>query len=185
MKIHLTVFLLLATIITNAQFTITGKVVDEQNEPLPFVSIHIINENRGTITNNYGKFSLPYSTRKVKIQISSLGFAPELIKVSPKTKYLTIVLKEENSLLEEVIIVTKPKKRLKKKENPAYRILKEIWSRKNKNGLKLVDAYQYKKKLNTEIGLNNLDTTFLNDLFKGNYKSQKNSEINYHMTKQV
>jgi len=45
---------------------------------------------------------------------------------------------------------------------------------KRKNGLDLVDYYQYKKHSTTEIGLNNLDTTFLKRIFKKQYKETLN-----------
>ena len=174
MKTHLLLLLLLfTTIIVNAQFTTTGKVVDEQNEPLPFVSILIEKTNIGTATDHNGEFSLSFSMEIMKIKISSLGFASQQIKVNSKTKSLIIILKEENNQLDEIIISAKQRKRVKKKQNPAYRILKEVWSRKRRNGLKLVDNYQYKQTKNTEIGLNNLDSTFLKDLLRGNYKSRK------------
>jgi len=174
MKTHLLLLLLLLfTIIVNAQFTITGKVVDEQNEPLPFVSILVKKTNIGTATDHNGEFSLSFSREIMKIKISSLGFASQQIKVNSKTKSLIIILKEENNQLDEIIIAAKQRKRVKKKQNPAYRILKEVWSRKRRNGLKLVDNYEYKQTKNTEIGLNNLDSTFLKDLLRGNYKSRK------------
>ena len=129
MKTHLLLLLLLLfTIIVNAQFTITGKVVDEQNEPLPFVSILVKKTNIGTATDHNGEFSLSFSREIMKIKISSLGFASQQIKVNSKTKSLIIILKEENNQLDEIIIAAKQRKRVKKKQNPAYRILKEVWS---------------------------------------------------------
>ena len=91
------------------------------------------------------KFQLTSQKNRGSIEISFVGYETLSLKFSPKKTYFKIVLKEASNLLDEIVIVSKPKKRLKKKENPAYRILKEIWSRKKKNGLKLVKAYQYKK----------------------------------------
>jgi hypothetical protein len=154
----------------NAQLIITGKVTDEQNESLPFVNISIKNSSGGTVTDDNGEFKLIVNKKRARIEISFLGFVSQTIKITPRTKYLRIVLKEDANELDEVIIVTRPKKRLRKKENPAYRILKEVWKRKKKNGLRIFDAYQYKKTLSTEIGLNNLDTIFLKNIFKKTYK---------------
>lgn len=171
MKLKCVLFLLFTNFIVHAQLTVSGQIVDEKNEPLPFVNIHVKKLNVGTTTNDNGEFWLSIHKRKAKIDISSLGFISQEIKVNSKTTYLKITLKEEASELEEVVIVTKPKKRLRKKKNPAYRILKEVWRKKNKNGLKAADAYQYKKLLATEIGLNNLDSIFLKALFKKEYKN--------------
>ncbi|MGB1042881.1 MAG: DUF5686 family protein [Tenacibaculum sp.] len=178
MKSKLTLLLILITNILHAQLTLQGKVVDEFNNPLPFVNVYLQNTNDGTITGDNGKFLLKSKKYRATLEVSFVGFETQTFSVSEKTRFLNIVLKEESNKLDEVIIVSKPKKRLKKKENPAYRILKEIWKRKRKNGLDLVDHYQFKKQQAIEIGLNNLDTVFLKRLFKDEYK-QAMSEIKY------
>ena len=170
MKNLLALLLLLITSSLYAQLTLQGRVVDEFNTPIPYVNVVLKNTNYGTTTDDNGKFYLKTKKYRGNLEISFVGFQTQTIKVSQKTKFLNIVLKEGSNELEEVIIVSKPKKRLKKKENPAYRILKEIWKRKRKNGLDLVDHYQYKKNTSIEIGLNNLDTLFLKKIFKNEYK---------------
>ena len=168
-KILIFTLLLIANSL-HAQLTLKGKIVDEFNNPMPYVNVFMKNTTFGTTTDDDGKFFLKTTKYRGTIEISFVGFQTQTIKVNQKTKYLNIALKEGSNELEEVILVTKPKKRLKKKENPAYRILKEIWKRKRKNGLDLVDYYQYKKHSAIEIGLNNLDTVFLKKIFKGEYK---------------
>ncbi|MFL0204140.1 DUF5686 family protein [Tenacibaculum maritimum] len=178
MKIKFAILFLFVTIGLQAQLTIKGKVVDAQKVPMPFVNVYIQGSSNGTTTDDDGRFSFTAKKNRGTLEISFIGFQTQTIKVNPKTKFLNIVLKEGDNQLEEVLIVAKPKVRLKKKENPAYKILKEIWKRKKKNGLKLVNHYQYQKHVSTEIGLNNLDTTFLKTLFKEQYNSTIN-EIKY------
>lgn len=170
MKNTLLLLSLLITSTIHAQLTLKGKVVDEFNNPMPFVNVFLKNTTHGTTTNDDGTFFLKTKKYRGTLEISFVGFQTQTLKVSQKTKFLNIALKEGTNELEEVIIVSKPKKRLKKKENPAYRILKEIWKRKRKNGLDLVDNFQYKKHTAIEIGLNNLDTVFLKRIFKKEYK---------------
>ena len=170
MKKTLLILSLLITSLLHSQITLKGKIVDEFNNPMPFVNVFLKNTTYGTTTGNDGKFFLKTKKYRGTLEISFIGFQTQIIKVNKKTKYLNVVLKEGDNQLEEVIVVSKPKKRLKKKENPAYRILKEIWKRKRKNGLDLVDYYQYKKHTAIEIGLNNLDTLFLKKIFKSDYK---------------
>lgn len=153
-----------------AQLKITGQILDNNNEPLPYVNVYFTNTTNGTVTNFDGRFELFTTKKRGKIEISFVGYETQSLRYNPKKTYFKIVLTEASNTLDEIIIVSKPKKRLKKKENPAYRILKEIWSRKKKNGLKLVKAYQYKKLQTTEIGLNNLDSLFLKNIFKEEYK---------------
>lgn len=170
MKLKSVIFFCLISVIANAQLTVKGKVVDEFSNPLPFVNVFIQGTTYGTTTDDEGYFSFNSKKKRGILEISFIGFQTKTIKINPKTKFLNITLTEGDNILEEVIVVTKPKKRLKKKENPAYKILKEIWKRKRKNGLDLVNYYQFKKHITTEIGLNNLDSTFIKTLFKEQYR---------------
>ncbi|CAM1358198.1 DUF5686 family protein [Tenacibaculum xiamenense] len=172
MKNKILHLLLLITTSVSAQLTLKGKVVDEFDNPLPFVNVVLQKTTHGTVTDDDGKFLLKTKKYRGILEISFVGFETQTIKVSENTKYLNIVLKEESNQLEEVVVVTRPKKRLKKKENPAYKILKEHWKRKRKLGLNLVNHYQYKKHSAIEIGLNNLDTVFLKSVFKKNYDKE-------------
>ena len=178
MKVKISALLMFMSLVINAQIILRGTVVDEYENPLPFVNVIIKGTTQGTTTDDEGRFAFRTKKNRGVLEISFVGFQTQTIKVSRKTKYLNIVLKEGTDVLEEVIVVTKPKKRLKKKENPAYRILKEIWKRKRKNGVDLVDHYQFKKHKTIEIGLNNLDTAFIKSIFKDQYK-QAISEIQY------
>ena len=171
MKVYLTLLFFLFSIVISAQLTVKGVVLDESNQPIPYVNVIVKNTTIGKTTNDNGNFSITLKKNRGLLEISLLGYKTIIKKVTKKTRFLTIILKEEASQLEEIIIVTKPKKRLKKKENPAYKILKEIWKNKKTNGLKLFNSYQYKKLLTTEIGLNNLDSAFLKKTFKKQYEN--------------
>ena len=162
----LTLLLAFFVQITFAQEKTVSGTVSESSGPLPGVSVLIKGTTQGTSTDDEGRFAFRIKKNRGVLEVSFVGFQTQTIKVSKKTKYLNIVLKEGTDVLEEVIVVSKPKKRLKKKENPAYRILKEIWKRKRKNGVDLVNSYQFKKHKTIEIGLNNLDTAFIKSIFK-------------------
>lgn len=165
-------FFALFSLGVNAQLTLKGKVVDEQDEPLPYVNVIVKGTTMGTTTDDNGKFNITLKNKKKRgtLEFSFVGYITRDVKINPKRNNLTIVLKEENNELDEVVVVFKPKKRLKKKENPAFRILKEIWKRKRRNGLDLANYYQYKKHSSIELGLNNLDTVFLRSLFANQYE---------------
>jgi len=170
MKAKLTTFIILISFVTNAQFILKGIVLDENNEPIPYVNILVKNTTTGTTTDDYGNFFITIKRTTARIEVSFLGYETVVKRVSKKNKFLRIKLKEEEDQLDEILIISRPKKRLKKKENPAYKILKEIWKRKKTNGLKKVNYYQFNKHQTTEIGLNNLDSIFLKDIFKKDYK---------------
>lgn len=187
MRASLTLLFIFTSIIVNAQLTIRGQILDVNNEPLPFVNVIVPKTTIGTTTDDNGNFTITLKKNKGKIEISFLGFETIEKKVSNKTEFLKIILKEEANQLEEIIIVSKPQKRLKKKDNPAYKILKEIWKNKKSNGLKMVKYYQFKKHETTEVGLNNLDSIFLKKIFKKDYKDviaqlpYNDTGINYYI----
>ncbi len=146
-----------------------GKVVDVKGEPIPFVNVYMAKGKYGTTTDFDGEFVLKTRRKRGKITFSATGYQTKVIKIKPKVRYIKVVLPQEKNVLDEVVIVKRPKKHLGKKENPAYRILKQIWERRKTNGLKQVPQYEYKKYETTEIGLNHLDTLFLKKLFKKDY----------------
>ncbi|WGH74178.1 carboxypeptidase-like regulatory domain-containing protein [Tenacibaculum tangerinum] len=116
MKYSISLLLLFVASTLSAQLTIQGKVVDEFNNPMPFVNVVLKNTRYGTTTDDNGKFFLKTKKNRGKLEISFIGFQTKTIKVTQKTPYLKITLKETSNQLEEVVIVTKPKKRLKKKK---------------------------------------------------------------------
>ena len=147
-----------------------GKVIDENGEPIPFVNVFMAKGKYGTTSDFDGEFELKTRRKRGNITFSATGYETRIFKIKPKVKYLKVVLKKAKNVLDEVVIVRRPKKRLKKKENPAYKILKQIWAHRKTNGLKQVPQYEYKKYETTEIGLNHLDTLFLKKLFKNDYE---------------
>uniref|UniRef100_UPI004048963A DUF5686 family protein n=1 Tax=Polaribacter sp. TaxID=1920175 RepID=UPI004048963A len=166
MKLPLSLILIFFSLASSiAQLKLSGTIIDQNKQPLPFVNVYIKNTTEGDVTNEQGHFSFMSSKNRGNLEISFMGYKAQSIRFTPRNNEFTIMLEEESNELDEIIIVSKPKKRLGKKENPAYKILKEVWKRKKTNGLKLFDAYQYTSQKTTEIGLNNLDTLFLNKVF--------------------
>jgi len=89
------------TSVIDDQRIITGKVIDENGEPLPGASIRIKGTQQGAITNIDGNFSIKVPLgKKVKLQISYIGYENMEIKVRPRdnTK-LSLKLKMNNIML--------------------------------------------------------------------------------------
>jgi len=85
-----------------AQSTITGTVTAEGG-PLPAASVLVKGTSRGVITDFDGNFEITASENETLV-ISYLGFVPKEILVGTQTN-LQIDLKEDNSTLEEVVII--------------------------------------------------------------------------------
>lgn len=161
MRIYILKLLFCIPFITYCQTHISGKVIDEDGNPIPYANVIFPNTTIGTSTDEQGKFSLHSEKKHREIEVSFIGYTTNRVSLSKANLLdLTIVLVEGETLT-EVTVVGKPKKALSKKENPAYPILKGIWKNKSKRGLHNSKAYEYKRHHYTELGLNNLDTIFL------------------------
>ncbi|BDD01596.1 TonB-dependent receptor [Persicobacter psychrovividus] len=108
MKKIFTVFLLLLSIHAFAQSSISGKVTNEANQPLPFVNVAIKNSSVGTITDETGFFKLPptNSTSGILL-ISCMGYESQAISLQqlPQKEQLHITLIERATKLQQVEII--------------------------------------------------------------------------------
>ncbi len=83
--------------------TVTGKVVDEQGEPIPGASIVVKGTTTGTISDMDGDFSLSGVPEDAVLQFSFVGMRTQEVNVSGKNQ-IDIVLEEEMLGLDEVIV---------------------------------------------------------------------------------
>lgn len=90
-----------------AQSIISGKIVDSNNEPIPYAHIRLENTNTGTISNAIGVFKIVVNieNKDKLLIISSLGYKTE--KINLNDEYQTITLTEDITQLNEVVIVSK------------------------------------------------------------------------------
>ncbi|MBC9797010.1 SusC/RagA family TonB-linked outer membrane protein [Sinomicrobium weinanense] len=86
-----------------AQNTITGKVTDADNQPLPGTNILVQGTNRYAVTDFDGNFSIEASPGEV-LEVTYVGFKDRQVTVGDETT-LNIVLQEDTSELDEVVVV--------------------------------------------------------------------------------
>ncbi|WP_372776458.1 SusC/RagA family TonB-linked outer membrane protein [Mangrovibacterium sp.] len=83
--------------------TITGKVVDESNEPLPGVTIVVEGTSEGTITDFNGNYTLNVAANGT-LRFSYIGFEMQLVAV-PAGQSLNVKLMAETRQLVDVVVV--------------------------------------------------------------------------------
>lgn len=83
--------------------TVTGIVTDEEGVPLIGVTIIESDTNNGTITSADGSYTIRVSSQKSSLKFSYVGFNDEII--TPTGSKLDVVLKEDISRLEEVLVI--------------------------------------------------------------------------------
>lgn len=83
---------------------ISGKIVDELNEPLPGVTIVIVGLNEGTVTDFDGNYSLTVPIGSSELKFSYIGFEAQQLPV-PEGNRLNVQLKSETQELVDVVVV--------------------------------------------------------------------------------
>lgn len=110
--------LLCACLPLSAQITINGKVTDENNQPLGFVSIALLNASdsslvKGALTNEQGVYQIPVITPgSYRLQATMVGYAEqitEIFDVLPDSRQVTadISMEPADNILKEAVVVAK------------------------------------------------------------------------------
>lgn len=102
-KTLLTMALFLCVSLAMAQISVSGKVTDGSNQPLPGANIIVKGSTIGAQTDFDGNFSINTKTGDVLV-VSYLGFVTKEIVVADKTR-LVISLIEDTNSLDEVVVV--------------------------------------------------------------------------------
>ena len=88
---------------------VRGKVIDEKKQPIPGVSVRLGGTSMGTATDVDGKFKLLVPADTATLVVSFIGMKTEIVKIprlktGVEQKELTIVLREEDVKLEDVVV---------------------------------------------------------------------------------
>jgi TonB-linked SusC/RagA family outer membrane protein len=84
--------------------TISGTVVSTGNEPLIGVSVLQVGTGNGTATDVNGAFSLKVSS-DCTLRFTYVGYVTKEVKVNQSTSRLKVVMKDDNKVLDEVVVV--------------------------------------------------------------------------------
>ncbi|CEN43667.1 conserved exported hypothetical protein [Capnocytophaga canis] len=170
---------------------IQGTVTDQNQQPIPFVSVYIENGTKGTTSNEKGMYLLNTTDKNPTVVFQSLGYKTERRTIQiDKTPYiLNISLSEESYLLSEVTVSSK--------ENPANGIIRNAIKHKTRNSEKTdrfeADFYSKgflklmnvpKKILGQEVGDmgGNIDTITRSGIV---YQSETISKIKFEKPRQI
>ncbi|RYC69971.1 SusC/RagA family TonB-linked outer membrane protein [Spirosoma sordidisoli] len=84
--------------------TITGTVVDANNQPIPGVNLVVKGTRTGTSTDAQGNFRIAVADDQAVLQFSSVGYLGQEVPVGSRST-LTVTLVEDNKSLSEVVVV--------------------------------------------------------------------------------
>ncbi|MFM9825992.1 DUF5686 family protein [Flavobacterium sp.] len=148
-----------------AQTKVSGVIVDKAKQPIPFANVVFKGSNEGVVANEDGHFYLESAKNYTELIVASIGFSDKEITLEKLVNYNFVIQLNEVENLKEVVVFSG---KTSKKKNPALDILRKIWERKRKNGLRLFDQYQMEKYEKVEFDMNTIDSAFMkNKIFKG------------------
>lgn len=147
------------------QTKVSGIVLDNSNQPIPYANIVFKGSNSGVVSNEDGRFYIESPNNYSELIVSFIGFPDKIVKLPKLVNFdFKVILTEGNTLKEVKIFAGKTSK----KNNPALDILRKIWERRRKNGLKMFKQYQYEKYEKVEFDMNTIDSAFMKSkIFKG------------------
>lgn len=89
---------------TDQQRTVSGKVTDSRNHPLPGVTVVIKGTTQGTVTNVDGNYSLTLPANADVLQFSFVGMRTQEVVIGNQSA-INVVLEDETIGIEEVVAI--------------------------------------------------------------------------------
>ncbi len=130
------IFFLTFTHVIAASVRISGKVTEENGEPVPFASVYIEGSSRGTTTNIEGNYNLELEPGSYNIVFRFIGFKQrtEQVLLVNSAITLNVILSAESYQLKEVRIIAGA-------EDPAYAIIRQA-QKKRKDYVREVEEFK-------------------------------------------
>ncbi|MDE6393709.1 MAG: carboxypeptidase-like regulatory domain-containing protein, partial [Duncaniella sp.] len=136
--------------------TITGVVRDSlTHEPVPFATVILTGTDRGTLTDDNGRYTITTALRGDSVTASALGFDTKTLPLNRAARVrLDFNLRSTGVLLGTVI--AKPKREhYSKKDNPAVEFMERIRATQDLSDPRRKDNYNYDKYERITLAINN------------------------------
>jgi hypothetical protein len=128
-KIYFTLllFFMLSNSVIAQQFTLSGRITNQQGETVPFTSVYLKNSTSGTAANIDGVYSIKLAKGNYTIVYKTMSYKTvERTMVMDSNRVENIVLTPESYVLKEIAIVANAK-------DPAYEIIKNAIKNREKH----------------------------------------------------
>lgn len=109
MKLTLVLLSVLLSVATYAQ-TLTGKIIDQQNQPVPFANVIALDADsvfiNGNVSGEDGIFRIEATKQAALLKVSYIGFEEQIIPIQEgKTDMGIIKLSDSNLSLSEITVI--------------------------------------------------------------------------------
>ncbi|WP_417875358.1 TonB-dependent receptor [Winogradskyella sediminis] len=113
MKTILKLFTMLFCVVSFAQTTVKGKIIDNTGLPLPGANIVVVGTSTGTVSDFDGNYTLTTSLElPLSIRVSYAGFEAQTIEITTNNQTVNVTLLEGNELDEVVISASRTPERI-------------------------------------------------------------------------
>jgi len=131
------------------------------NEPIPFVSVTLLDQSHVTKTNGSGKFSIIMKSSEesspYQLRVTCVGYKSQIITLPDDLTEKTIWLATQAQALKEVTV---KKQKYHNKKNPAVELIEKVIANKSKNRREALDYYENEKYEKIEFALDDITTKF-------------------------
>lgn len=128
---------------------LTGRVVDEANEPVPFATVFVPGTKVGTTTDVDGHYRLGVDATTDSVAATAMSFRRQAKPLSAaRSGQLNFLLREGTVALGEVLV--------RPGENPAWVIMRRMVAHKDQNNPAGLTAYEYDSYTKIEADLTHL-----------------------------
>ena len=107
MKYIILFFCILLSATTYAQ-TLTGRIIDQQNQPVSFANVIVLDSDstfiNGNVSGEDGKFQIEVAKQAALLKISYLGYQDLFLPIQNKMDMGIIQLQEDVTTLDEVVV---------------------------------------------------------------------------------
>lgn len=139
---------------------VSGKVYDNNKQPLPFVNVFFKGTNVGVSTDVDGNYVIQTRFPSDTLVANFLGFKDAFFAVAlDKSQKHNFTLETTTKQLATVDIIAE-KRKYSKKNNPALELAKKVTANKRKNHLKGLPYYSYDQYEKVRLDLNNITQDF-------------------------
>jgi hypothetical protein len=104
MKKTFAALLLFVTAFVFAQTKVSGIVVDNTNQPIPFANVVFKNSNEGIVTNEDGRFYIESPKTYTAVIVSFIGFQTKEVPLPKAVNYNFKIQLSEGEQLKEVVV---------------------------------------------------------------------------------
>lgn len=154
--IYILIILITSPMTVAETVTVTGVVRDSlTREPIPFASLLLLGTDRGTLTDDNGRYTIVTALKWDSIQAASMGYETKALRAKRGTRMRIDFDLHSTGVMLNTVIAKPKKEHYTKKNNPAVQFMERIRSAQDLGDPHRHRAYNYDKYERITMAINN------------------------------